>query len=402
MTRRRVRLAIVGGNRGASFLNALHSLADRIDLTATCDLNELVLEQWKGIFPGIRTYSDYSEMLQDASIDAVFVISPMHMHARHSIDALNAGKHVLSEVIAVQSLEEAWELVETVERTGLKYMMSENYCFSRSNLMVNYMAQQGLFGEITHVEGGYIHDLRHLIHHPDGSLTWRGQLHHNYNGVNYPTHSIGPAAQWIGLNKPGGDRLKSISTQVSKPRALQNYFSEQFGKDHPAAREGYWSQGDSAVAALVTENGVLITLRIDWVSVRPHNKTHYMLQGTKGAYLSARHPYEEDLVWLQNRSPVNGEDGSEVWENMSCYQPEYDHPKWKQWGHLAAGTKHGGGDFLVLEEFISAIQEKRSPLVDVYDAVTWSAVFFLSMQSVKQGGNTVSFPDFRVKAGYTG
>jgi predicted dehydrogenase len=402
MTRKRVRLAIVGGNRGTSFLNALHALSDRIDLTATCDLNELVLNQWKEKFPEIRTYSDYSRMLQDSSIDAVFVISPMHLHARHSIEALNAGKHVLSEVIAIQSLEEAWELVETVERTGLKYMMSENYCFSRSNLMVNHMAQQGLFGEITHVEGGYIHDLRHLIHHPDGSLTWRGQLHQNYNGVNYPTHSLGPAAQWINLNKAGGDRLKSISSHVSKSRALQHYFSDQYGKDHPAAREGFWRQGDSAVAALMTENGVLITLRVDWTSVRPHNKTHYMLQGTKGAYLSGRHPLEEDLLWLQDRSPLNGEDGSEMWELMSSYQPEYDHPKWKQWGHFAAGTKHGGGDFLVLEEFISAIQENRTPLVDVYDAITWSSVFFLSMESVKAGGNTVNFPDFKAKAGVTG
>ncbi|MGX4585334.1 Gfo/Idh/MocA family oxidoreductase [Paenibacillus chitinolyticus] len=399
MTRKRVRLAIVGGNRGTSFLNALHALSDRIDLTATCDLDDLVLNRWKQIFPGIRTYHDYSHMLQDSSIDAVFVISPMHLHARHSIEALNAGKHVLSEVIAVQSLEEAGELVETVERTGLKYMMSENYCFSRSNLMINHMASQGLFGEITHVEGGYIHDLRHLIHYPDGSLTWRGQLHKNYNGVNYPTHSIGPVAQWIGINRPEGDKLKSISAQVSKSRALQSYFNEQYGKDHPAADEGFWSQGDSAVATLKTEQGVLITLRVDWTSVRPHNKTHYMLQGTKGAYLSGRHPQEDDLIWLKDGSPLNREDGSEMWETLSRYQDEYDHPKWKKWGHLAAGTKHGGGDFLVLEEFISSIQEDRRPLIDVYDAVTWSSVFFLSMESVKAGGMPMTVPDFKAKNG---
>ncbi|WP_230198119.1 hypothetical protein, partial [Megasphaera massiliensis] len=63
-----------------------------------------------------------------------------------------------------------------------------------------HMADQGMFGEITYLEGGYIHDLRHLIHHPDGSLTWRGQLHQQLNGINYPTHSIGPVAQWINLN----------------------------------------------------------------------------------------------------------------------------------------------------------------------------------------------------------
>lgn len=174
MNRQPVRLAIVGGNRGASFMNALYSLSDRIHLTATCDLNEWVLNQWKEKFPDIRTYRDYHEMLKDSAIDAVFILSPMHLHARQSIDALKAGKHVLSEVISIQSLEEAWELIETVEQTGLKYMMSENYCFSRSNLTIKHMADQGMFGEITYLEGGYIHDLRHLTHHPDGSLTWRG------------------------------------------------------------------------------------------------------------------------------------------------------------------------------------------------------------------------------------
>ncbi|WP_186438320.1 Gfo/Idh/MocA family protein [Cohnella terricola] len=399
MNRRQVRLAIVGGNRGASFTNALYSLADRIHLTATCDLNELVLHQWKERFPEIRTYRDYREMLQDPSIDAVFLLSPMHLHARQAIEALKAGKHVLSEVIAAQTAEEAWELVETVEQTGLKYMMSENYCFSRSNLTIKHMADRGLFGEITYLEGGYIHDLRHLIHHPDGSLTWRGQLHQQYNGVNYPTHSIGPIAQWIKVNKPDGDRLDSVSSFVSNSRSLQHYFTEHYGKDHPAARNGFWRQGDSAVAIIQTGKGVLIELRIDWTSVRPHNKTHYLLQGTEGAFISARHPLEDDLIWFNNRSPKNEEDGSDMWEPLRNYQPQHDHPTWQRWGKYAEGTKHGGGDFLVLEEFISAIQEDRAPSVDVYDAATWSSVFFLSMESVRAGGKAVSFPDFKAKAG---
>ncbi|MFE4713326.1 Gfo/Idh/MocA family protein [Paenibacillus sp. NPDC056722] len=399
MSRKPVKLAIVGGNRGASFMNALSSLSDRIQLTATCDLNEWVLLQWKEKFPEIRTYRDYHEMLKDPSVDAVFILSPMHLHARQSIDALNAGKHVLSEVIATRTLEEAWELIETVERTGLKYMMSENYCFSRSNLTIKHMADQGMFGEITYLEGGYIHDLRHLIHHPDGSLTWRGQLHQQFNGINYPTHSIGPIAQWINLNKEGGDRLKQVSTFVSKSRSLQRYFSEHFGKDHPAAGNGFWQQGDSAVAILQTEKGVLIELRVDWTSVRPHNKTHYLLQGTEGAFITGRHQQEDDLIWFKNRSPQHVEDGSEMWEPLQNYQPQYDHPTWKQWGAFAAGTKHGGGDFLVLEEFISAIQEDREPSVDVYDAVTWSSIFSLSMESVKAGGQAIPFPDFKSKRG---
>ncbi|MCD9021034.1 hypothetical protein K7P76_04300 [Cohnella sp. NL03-T5] len=191
--------------------------------------------------------------------------------------------------------------------------------------------------------------------------------------------------------------MKSLTAFVSKSRSLQQYFGEHYGKDHPAARTGFWRQGDSATVMLQTEQEVLISLRVDWTSVRPHNKTHYVLQGTEGAYVSGRHPQEDDLIWFKNRSPKLEEDGSELWEPLRNYQPEFDHPRWKQWGKFAAETKHGGGDFLVLEEFISAIQEDRVPAVDVYDAVTWSSVFFLSMESVERGGQTISIPDFKSK-----
>ncbi|BBH22343.1 alpha-N-acetylgalactosaminidase [Paenibacillus baekrokdamisoli] len=390
---KRVRLAIVGGNRGGSFYIALSELADRIELVAICDLNEKVLQEWKDKYPEIQTYTDYDKMLQEPSIDAVVLASPLLLHARQAIAALQAGKHVLSEVIAAHTLEDSWELVETVEKTGLVYMMAENYCFTRSNLMIHHMVKQGMFGEITHLEGSYIHELRESTHHADGSLTWRGQLHQQYNGMNYPTHSLGPVAQWIELNKRNGDELESMATFVSKSRALQNYYEEHFGKGHPGAQSDYWQQGDSAVTVLKTKKGVLITLRVDWSSERPHNARHYVLQGTEGAYVSGRHDQEEGLIWLRGRSPKM-EDGENGWEPLQTYQPEYDHPLWKRWEKQAAKTRHGGGDFFVLEEFIAAIQENRAPIIDVYDAVTLSCVFPLSMESVAAGGQVINFPNF--------
>src|SRR5690606_18218897 len=103
-----------------------------------------------------------------------------------------AGKHVLSEVIAANTLEECWELVEAVERTGGTYMMAENYCYMRPNLMVETIAERGLFGRVTHLEGAYVHDCRILYANPDGSLTWRGELRRTRDCVYYPTHSLGP------------------------------------------------------------------------------------------------------------------------------------------------------------------------------------------------------------------
>ncbi|MCM3701889.1 Gfo/Idh/MocA family protein [Paenibacillus macerans] len=454
MTHSPVQLAIVGGNRGGSFKRTLSGLEGLIRLAAICDIREEVLRQWKADFPQIKTYDDYTRMLEDPEIDAVFIASPMLLHSRQAIEALRAGKHVLSEVIAAHTLEDAWELVETVEQTGLVYMMAENYCFERNNLAIKYMVEQGMFGELTYLEGGYIHDLRHTLHNASGALTWRGELHRDYDGMNYPTHSIGPIAQWLGLNGEGGDRLESMSTFVSNPRAARGYFLERFGSAHPAAQEGYWKQGDTAITNIVTRKGVLITLRVDWTSARPHNMRQYALQGTAGAFQSKRHDREEDLIWLKERSP-GGEQAGDVpngapdgvqngklsgaqdsapdgvpggvpdsapdgmlnsapggvqnsvpdgapdvmpeyrWEPFSRYQPEWDHPLWKRWERQAQSSGHGGGDFLVLEEFASAIHERRKPLIDVYDAAVWSSIFPLSMESRAKNGQPVAFPNFR-------
>ncbi|WP_088831558.1 Gfo/Idh/MocA family protein [Paenibacillus tyrfis] len=395
MGRQPVRLAIVGANRGSGISRVLQSFEDRVRLTAVCDKNEELLKPWQERCPDVRTYGDFHRLLEDPFVDAVYIASPMHLHARQSIEALLAGKHVLCEVPAAQTLEDAWELVETVERTGLHYMMAENYCFSRSALAVKSMAEQGLFGEITYMEGGYIHDCRHLVHGPDDSLTWRGELHRAFNGMNYPTHSLGPVSQWIGSSRPDGDELKSIAVFVSKARSLQRYFDERYGSSHPGARAGYWRQGDSAVAVVQTRKDVLITLRVDWTSARPPNSTHYAVQGTEGAYVSGRYEGEDDLIWLQRRSP-KAEDGQPVtWEPLKRYQPELDHPLWKRWGHEASRFRHGGGDFLVFAEFFSAIAEDRAPDVNVYDAAAWSSVFALSMESVAAGGKTIPFPDFK-------
>lgn len=395
-----VRLAVVGGHRGATFQHSLAYLSDRIRLVAVCDKDETVLQRWKAQHPDLRSYSDYDRLLDDADVDAVFLATPLFIHAQQAIKGLRAGKHVVSEVIAAHTLEDGWELVETVERSGNVYMMAENYCYMRPNMMVKHMAERGLFGEITHAEGAYIHDCRALTHDAAGRLTWRGELQKQFNGMNYPTHSLGPVAQWLGVGKEGGDRFESIVTFVSQSASAQKYYRDVVGADHPGARIGYWNQGDSAVSLIRTERGAVIVLRVDWISSRPHNMTHYALQGTNGAYVSARHGAEEPLVWLEGVSPGVSWSGKHpaTWETLWKYADAHEHPLWRRWRTEAESAGHGGGDFFVLGEFADAIRERRRPAIDVYDAVAWSAVFPLSGLSVAANGRTIPFPDFRQHA----
>lgn len=400
-TRAPLRLAIVGGRRGGAFLRSLELLREQVELVALCDHNESMLQSWRERVPGIRLYSDYDRLLAAADIDAVLLATPLPLHARQSIQALRAGKHVLCEVTAAHTLDECWELVETVEQTGLTYMMAENYCYRRDNMMVWNMARHGLFGEITYMEGAYIHDSRYLTHQADGSPTWRGELRRSCGGNSYPTHSLGPLASWLGVNREDGDRFETMVTFMTGHKAAQDYYRHYVGDTHPGREAAYWRQGDSSTTLIRTRDGVVIDLRLDWASSRPHNMTHYVLQGTRGAYIAPRKEDELPLVYIDRETAAAASGGTSPkppeaeWESLWSYADAYEHPLWRKWGGEAANAGHGGGDFFVIEEFVAAVRERRRPAIDVYDAVTWSCVTPLSIQSVNGRGKTVEFPDFR-------
>ena len=392
-----VKLAVVGGQRGGAFKRALQAFEDRVELVAICDLSEGVLADWRARFPGIQTFVSYDDMLDKSDCTAVFVATPVFLHAQQVVKALHAGKHVVSEVFAAFTLDECWQLVETVEETGLVYMMAENYCYMRPNMMVLNMAQKGVFGEITYAEGAYIHDCRDLMFTADDEWTWRGSWRTRSIGNGYPTHSLGPVAQWLGVNRPDGDRLVSTATWMSQPRAASLYVKDRFGADHPAAADDAWTMGDSATTVIRTQKGAIIVLRVDWASARPHNMTHYLLQGTQASYISARrdHDREDHLIWIDGVSPGSSPKGDAEWESLWDYSDDYEHPYWREWAADATGAGHGGGDFFVLKDFLAAIETGSRPPVDVYDAVTWSSIVPLSAQSVARGGAPVDIPNFR-------
>jgi len=388
-----VKLAVVGGQRGAAFGQALDAYRERVELTAICDISEGVLARWRKDYPGIQTYTSYEEMLGSADATAVFLATPMDLHAAQAIQALEAGKHVVSEVIAGTTLDECWQLVEAVERTGLVYMLAENYCYMRPNMMVRNMAQQGVFGQITYAEGAYVHDCRHLLYTDDGELTWRGDYRLKYNGNTYPTHSLGPVAQWMGVNRPGGDWLVSVAAFLTGAPACRVYAKQRFGPDHPAAQKGYWRHADSVTTVIQTARQAVIVLRLDINSARPHNMTHYLLQGTQASYLAARRHGEDPLIWIDGRSPGESP-GDAEWEALWQYADEYEHPYWRESGAEAQAMGHGGGDFFVLRDFIDAIQTGVRPAIDIYDAVTWSCIMPLSFESIARGGASVEIPQF--------
>jgi len=101
------------------------------------------------------------------------------------------------------------------------------------------------------------------------------------------------------------------------------------------------------------------------------------------------------LIWIQDRSPTNKRGIAEQWEPLANYQEEFEHPLWKEHRERAEKAGHGGGDYFILREFAASIAENRLPLIDVYDAVTWSSITPLSAESIAKGNVPVTVPNFK-------
>jgi predicted dehydrogenase len=368
-----LRLGVIGtGNRGTSLALLTASMPD-VEITAICDIQAAQTDRLLSRLPRPpRVFSKHQALLDFAALDAVLIATPEQTHARIAIDTLNAGKAVLSEVAAAVTIEECWQLVEAVERTRGFYMMAENCCYYRSNLAVLAMARAGLFGDLTYAECSYLHSLPHYAFQPQGGLSWRGELMRDYANW-YPTHAIGPVAHWLGLGK--SHRLASLTARTAPPLRMNSQ------------REGQRFLADASTALIETTQGKLITLRLDTVSARPTvSTTHYLLQGTRGAFRDAE---GQRSIWIE------GVHRDSAWGDWEPYERRYDDPRWQANADRAKASGHGGADWFTIRAFVEALQLRQPSPINVYDSVEWSSLIALTTQSARAQGSPVLIPDFR-------
>ena len=359
----------IAGVRGLSTVMGFNAI-DGVEITALCDLDEEVLDR-EGDKLNIakqHRYRIFEDMLE-SDIDAVVIATPMQCHVPQAIAALEAGKHVMSEVTAGVTMDELWWLCESVEKYGKTYMMAENYIYTPSVQLVGELVKKGMFGECYYAEGAYLHNINGLFTYPDGKTSWRSFWQCGKRGAFYPTHSLGPVMQWF-----PGDHITEIST-----------FS-------PGVFNSYGLKQDSGTTTMCRlESGKLVQLRVDCVSPRPHNMTHYHLQGTLGAFQSAQGLGDRDKIsFVGEGNP----DFNMAWQALTDYN-EYLPERYRTATAEQAGAGHGGGDFFIVSDFIDAIRTGNKPAVDVYDACEWTAVGLLSELSVVNNGRTMTLPKFR-------
>jgi predicted dehydrogenase len=357
-----IKIGVLGAGRGAGLAKSM-KYAPSAELAALCDADETRLATAAAATGVQQTFTSY-EALLDSDVDAVVVASPMPLHVEHTVQALAAGKHVLSEVTAATTMDQCWELLEAVRASRCKYMLAENYCWMRPWSVVMGMVKAGVFGDVYYGEKEQIQELKGAVPAPEVCYNWRTAELAMRQGHHYITHDLGP------LYWAMGERIKTVVCMGTGQRHLS------------------WAVADSTCTVLLeTVGGRLIRIRLDFFSDRPNNFTYYALQGTGAAYEAPRAEGEEHRIY------VHGQTAPGTWDSLWDYS-EYLPESWKNMPDEAVNDSYDGGSPLMLEEFARCILDDTRPPVDVVDALNMTAPGLLSEISRQKSGAPIEVPEF--------
>jgi len=397
-----VRAAFIGvGARGGYHLKFLAALPNT-EVVAICDIHEDLVKEKKG---WVREVSDegrhqniklyygdedqWKVMLKEVRPDVVFIATNWANHAPMATESMKMGAHAMVEVPIAVTLQEMWDIIDTTEATQKHCMMLENVNYGRDELMFLNMCRQGVIGEILHGEAAYIHELRWQMEEQErGTGSWRTYHYAKRNGNLYPTHGLGPVAQYMNLGR-GQDTFGSLVSFSTPAWGRKDYAKNMYPEDHQ------WNQldfkgGDLNTSIIKTHWGKTIMVQWDETSPRPYSRLN-LIQGTKGtlAGFPTRVALEGGVegVAKDHHSWVQG-------EQLQALYEQYDHPLYKRLNQAAKESGHGGMDGIMVYRIVECLQKGLPLDQNVYEGCFWSAVAPLSERSVASGGYPQPFPDF--------
>jgi hypothetical protein len=412
-----LRVGFIGlGMRGPGAVNRFTYL-EGVEIKAICDLEQYNLDRVQANlaaknFPKADEYigeEAWKQLCERDDIDLVYICTHWAMHTPIAVYAMEHGKHVAIEVPGARTLDECWQLVNTAEKTRKHCMQLENCCYDFFEMATLNMAQQGVLGEIVHVEGAYIHDLRELnfndrlsekeAYQPGAGTVgseekknipglagywdhWRLKENTENNGNLYPTHGLGPVCQILNIHR--GDKMDYLVSLSTDQFNMTAYAKERYGEDSEQAKTTY-KEGDMNVTLVKTAKGKSIMIQHDVASPRPYSRIH-MVSGTKG--FAQKWPRRTIALEPHAHSSLSAAE-------MDSILTVYEHPIVKEVGELAKKVGgHGGMDFIMDYRLVYCLRNGLPLDQDVYDAAEWSAITELSEISVKNNSAPVKVPDF--------
>ena len=397
-----VRVGFIGlGMRGPGAVQRFTHIPG-VEIKALCDIHPERVEKAQGILtkaelPKAAGYSGsndaWKELCERDDIDLVYIVTDWKMHAEMALYAMEQGKHVAVEVPGAMTMDEIWKLIDISERTRKHCMMLENCVYDFFELTTLNMAQQGVFGEVLHAEGAYIHNLADFWDAYEAD--WRLAYNREFRGDVYATHGMGPACQALDIHR--GDKMNILVAMDTKPVNIPEYLIEKRGV---SKEEAYaFENGQNTMTIIRTEKGKTIHIQHDVASPRPYSRM-YQLSGTKG--FANKYPtqgYALEASQVDESVTPNHEDlnshGFVSDDIRKALMEKYKHPihveleeKAKQVGG------HGGMDFIMDYRLVYCLQNGLPLDMDVYDLAEWSCLAELGRISMDNNSAPVVVPDF--------
>ena len=336
---KKYKVGMVGVSRGNASLK-FYQRSNRAELAALCDLDPDRLAKCAEYLnmPDSALYTDYDAFL-NSDIDIVVISTPIPLHEEQVVKALEAGKHVLSEVTMANTIEGCRHIWEAAKKAKTKYMLAENYQYFHFIKEWKQYVDAGKIGRIHYAEAEYIHDIRERLYDTGtrpGESYWR-----TYRPpVHYCTHCLGPLMFLIGQ----GDYITKATAWGNKATIVED-------------QSLFPSTIDMQVALFETKQGRILKILRSQVTPRNPHIVTYNLYGTKGLLETGRTEgydtvgsryFEETDKWL---TPIN------------CNGTKLDAPL----NHKFGG--HGTSDYYGAQAFLDYLEFGKEPYTTVDRAV---------------------------------
>ena len=375
-----IRIAVVGlGGRGLGWIDLLQKMRG-YRIAAVCDpveaLHERALARVRDT-KDAKAYARYEDALADPNVDAVALTVRCQEQGALAAQALEAGKHVNSEVPAAHSIEDCWRIVRAQEKSGKVYQLAEQTRYWGFVEAWRTLVSEGKLGQITFCEGQYFHYYvgQHfrdpktgrfvhpdeVVKHPEAKPAWLNEM----PPIHYLPHELSPMLKVL------DDRVTEVVAMSTKS---PSYAHPRIGSP------------DMQVALMKTEKDAILRMGVSFAQPHPEANYHwYHVMGTKGAVEWKRADRDKPRMWLADGQM---HDVAEVdWRFERTDAPAE-----------ARGTGHGDADYYVHAAFRDAILEGKPLQFDVYKAMGTAAPAILAAESIAQGSKLMQVPDFRPEA----
>lgn len=393
---KKVRIGMIGlGNRGKVLTQMLYWLIQN-DKAEIVGLSDLMASNVEEVASKLKEYQkkkptqysdgedDWKKLAERDDVDLLVIATPWRWHTPMALYGMEQGRHVACEVPIAYTLEDCWKLIETAEATSRHCMMIENCCYNDEEMFVLNMIQEGIFGDLTHAEGAYIHDLRkHMLSDTYYQGQWRIKHHQERNGNFYTTHGMGPISNYLNIGR--GDTYTRLTSMSSREKNLSMAVEASNSQFTGIAC------GDMNTTLLKTSQGKTVMLQFDVHTGSPYSRINKVV-GT-----GAVHAGYPSRLYIDD--PNNLAFWGHKWlegEVYNEYKEKYRHPLIKKLQAISEDYKqgHGGMDFVMMYRLVTCLNEGVPLDQTIYDGVIWSAITPLTEVSVANDSQSLEFPDF--------